>query len=452
VGDVAELAASIASVGIIEPLIVAEASGERPFTVVAGHRLAAARQAGLRAVPVIVRRLSDAERCSIMLAENLARREISVLDEAAAYRRLVVEFGVSQRDLARRVGRSQSHISKRLALLELPQVALAALDSGGISLEDAAQLQRLRDPKRIEAVLAKPRSPWEGYKGHVEQELRAIEVEAKRAAKEAELRRGGHKVLPTPAHGRLGREGKLRQGGDGWRLQASVELPFSVERHAGESCHAAVVLDAGYSRGEPTVAWVCTNPARHGPEGSSSLKLPKGRARADRTPEEMARAEDAKAEREARKGRHAVARELLATLGDPDRRAAGVDQILDMVLEDANHAPAKIACQLLDIEVPAVPNQWGGTERNPRRALRDYAGGGQARRLQAALALVLGLGEEMLQGWGSWTGGKGGRHVAFLQANGWKPTAWERRHLSDNQGAPAAGDIDAGCDGEEVAR
>ena len=87
-------------------------------------------------VPVIVRRLTDAERTEIMVIENLQREGLAPLEEALAYRRLI-DLGYSQRKLAERVGSSQATVSKRLALLNLPEAARAALDSGRITLEDA---------------------------------------------------------------------------------------------------------------------------------------------------------------------------------------------------------------------------------------------------------------------------------------------------------------------------
>ena len=427
VGDVSELAESIAALGILEPLIAAEADGDGPLTVVAGHRrLAAARRAGLQLVPVIVRQLSDAERCSIMLTENLQREGLTALEEAAAYRRLVVELGVSQRELARRVGRSQSHISKRMALLQLPAGAQAALDAGGITLEDAGHLQKLvASPERIEAALRDDRRRWDGLKGVVGRHLQELELEAKRSAKDAELRAAGHKVLPTPRNGQLGREAKLRQRGDSWRLHGN-ELPFSVERHAPESCHAAVLVST--HNGDVEVWWVCTNPDRHGPKGASSLKLKEG-ARPDRTPEEIARAEAAKAEREAARARRAL---MQAALAKPADARSWAGHVVDVFLHDANHAPAKFACELLGVEVPAVKNQWGSVDRNPREALRGYAYSDQGadNRIRAALALAFGIVESSWCGYGVWTYGAGPRHAAFLNGVGWEPTPLEAERLA----------------------
>lgn len=131
-GDTRDLLASITSVGIVEPLLVTPRpeDGGGGYTVVAGHRrLAAARAAGLVEVPCTIRTLSDLERVEIMVAENLARSGLSVMDEAGGYFRMA-EFGLTTKDLAKRLGRLAAHIKARLALLELPKAAQLKLDNG----------------------------------------------------------------------------------------------------------------------------------------------------------------------------------------------------------------------------------------------------------------------------------------------------------------------------------
>ena len=153
VGDVSELAASIQAVGIIEPLIV-RSTGEDSYVLIAGERrLTAAKSVGLAEVPVIVRDLDDAKGYELALIDNLHRQDLSALDEAAAYRRLIKEFGYTQRSLAKLIGHSQPHISRRLSLLDLPEKLRADLDTGGITLPDAVELAKLaRMPERLESA------------------------------------------------------------------------------------------------------------------------------------------------------------------------------------------------------------------------------------------------------------------------------------------------------------
>lgn len=145
-GDLTDLTASIAEKGIYEPLIVAPDPDDltlddepATFVLVAGHRrYAAAAAAGVDTVPAVVRAdLTDpAARLEAALIENTQRNELGPLEEAAAFAKLV-ELGVPQRELARRVGRSQSHVSKRQSLLKLPERAKHLLDTETISVQTA---------------------------------------------------------------------------------------------------------------------------------------------------------------------------------------------------------------------------------------------------------------------------------------------------------------------------
>lgn len=128
---IAELAASIADKGIIQPLVV------RPkkdgFEIVAGERrFRAAQQVGLAKVPVIVKELSDQETLEIAIIENLQREDLNPVEEARAFKRLQ-EFGLNQEKVAKAVGKSRSAIANTLRLLNLPENALVALQKGEIS-------------------------------------------------------------------------------------------------------------------------------------------------------------------------------------------------------------------------------------------------------------------------------------------------------------------------------
>jgi ParB/RepB/Spo0J family partition protein len=143
--QLAELVESIKAFGVLEPLIVAADAGQREgqYTIVAGsRRWAAAKLAGLDKVPVIVRELTAAERVEVALIENLQREDLAPLEEARAYERLV-EVHRSTRQIAAKVGRAQSHIVKRLSLLELVAELQAALDSGGITVTQAQEIAKL---------------------------------------------------------------------------------------------------------------------------------------------------------------------------------------------------------------------------------------------------------------------------------------------------------------------
>ena len=154
IGDVRDLAASITAVGVIEPLLVSPVEGDR-YVIVAGHRRhAAAQKAGLVEVPCMIRTLTDVERVEIMLVENLQRADLTAIEEASGYFRLV-EHGMTQRELARRIGRSARHVAGRLALLELPKLVQDELHTGAMSVSDGVALLTFRDqPEVIERLLA----------------------------------------------------------------------------------------------------------------------------------------------------------------------------------------------------------------------------------------------------------------------------------------------------------
>jgi len=154
-GDLTELAASIKAVGIVQPLVVTGNADDATWTLVAGHRrLAAAKKAGLEYVPCVVRpQLDDAARTELMVIENLQRTDLTAIEEAGAFQALV-DLGWSQRQIATRVGRNQSHISKRLTLTKLPDTAVEALDAGRLTVDAAVELTKL-DVKTQEKLLGK---------------------------------------------------------------------------------------------------------------------------------------------------------------------------------------------------------------------------------------------------------------------------------------------------------
>lgn len=145
VGDVTELAASIRAQGIAQALVLHADAGR--LTLLIGHRrLAAARLAGLDAVPAdIWEGLSEEQQVEMMLVENLQRRDLGPCEEARAYAMLIEEGGLTQDQVAARIGRNQATISRRLRLLDLPPDLQAQVDAGKIP---ATRALRILDPPR----------------------------------------------------------------------------------------------------------------------------------------------------------------------------------------------------------------------------------------------------------------------------------------------------------------
>ncbi len=114
-----ELAASIREQGIIQPLVVTQKEGS--YEIIAGERRwRAAQKAGLHELPVVIREASDEAVMELALIENIQREDLNAIEEAQAYRALVDQFGISQEDVARRVGKNRTTITNALRLLRLP--------------------------------------------------------------------------------------------------------------------------------------------------------------------------------------------------------------------------------------------------------------------------------------------------------------------------------------------
>ena len=139
-----ELAESIRSKGILLPLIVRRAHDG--YVLVAGERRwRAAQKAGLREVPVMVREVTEKEAFELALIENIQREDLNPLEEAEAYRRLIDEHGLTQEELAGRVGKDRSTVANALRLLRLPDPIKQAIVAGQLSMGHARALLAISD-------------------------------------------------------------------------------------------------------------------------------------------------------------------------------------------------------------------------------------------------------------------------------------------------------------------
>ena len=142
-----ELARSIQSNGVIQPIIVRKAGDA--FQIIAGERRwRAAMQAGLRRVPVVVKDVASGEDRSLLemaLIENIQRENLNPIDEAHAYRRLSEEFRLTQEDIATRVGKDRASVANYVRLLKLPDEVRAEVASGTLTMGHARALLSLSD-------------------------------------------------------------------------------------------------------------------------------------------------------------------------------------------------------------------------------------------------------------------------------------------------------------------
>ncbi|QIG38978.1 ParB/RepB/Spo0J family partition protein [Microbacterium sp. 4R-513] len=152
--DLAELVHSVREFGVLQPVVVRD-TGEGTYELIMGERRTrAAREAGLTSIPAVIRDTADEHLLRDALLENLHRSELNPLEEASAYQQLLEDFGITQEELASRIGRSRPQISNTIRLLKLPvpvqqRVAAGVLTAGHaraiLSLDTPEAMQRLAD-------------------------------------------------------------------------------------------------------------------------------------------------------------------------------------------------------------------------------------------------------------------------------------------------------------------
>jgi len=152
-----ELAASIKSNGVIEPIVLRALPkgtvGLARYEIVAGERRwRAAKLAGLSDIPVVVRQLSDKEAVAVALIENIQREELTAAEEARALRRLIGEFSLTHQEVADSIGRSRAAVSNLIRLLDLPEPVVALIDAKTLSMGHARALLGLEDDSERERL------------------------------------------------------------------------------------------------------------------------------------------------------------------------------------------------------------------------------------------------------------------------------------------------------------
>lgn len=137
--ELEELVASVREKGVLQPILVRQTP--QGFEVVAGERrLRAAQAAGIRSIPAVVRKLSDRESLEAAVIENLQRSDLNAIELAEAYQRLMLEFSLSQEEVAGRMGKERATVANTLRLLKLPPEVRQAVASGSLSAGHARAL------------------------------------------------------------------------------------------------------------------------------------------------------------------------------------------------------------------------------------------------------------------------------------------------------------------------
>ncbi|MEO0202797.1 MAG: ParB/RepB/Spo0J family partition protein [candidate division WOR-3 bacterium] len=153
--ELKELAESIKTSGLLQPIIVRQISEDK-YQIVAGERRwRACRIAGLTKVPAIVKDLEDSEMLQLALIENLQREDLNPIDEALAYKQLIEKFGFTQSEIAQIVGKDRATITNTIRLLSLSEKVLEMLRDGKITEGHARVLLRIDDFKKQEEIALK---------------------------------------------------------------------------------------------------------------------------------------------------------------------------------------------------------------------------------------------------------------------------------------------------------
>ena len=147
-----ELVSSIKQAGLLQPIVVRRAKGASAggYELIAGERrLRACQQLGWERIPAVQREADDRTLLTLALIENLQRDDLSPVDEARGYERLIAEFKLAQQDVADAVGRDRSTVANALRLLKLPELVLQMLHEGQLSVGHARALLALEDPRIV---------------------------------------------------------------------------------------------------------------------------------------------------------------------------------------------------------------------------------------------------------------------------------------------------------------
>ena len=149
-----ELTESVLIHGVLQPVMVRPRGGGRYELIAGERRFRAAQQAGLTQIPVVIREMTDEESLTVALIENIQREDLNAMEAARGYRQLLDQFGLSQAELARQIGKSPSTIAYALSLLRLPPEMQESIAHGEISMDHGKVLLSVASPDRRAALFA----------------------------------------------------------------------------------------------------------------------------------------------------------------------------------------------------------------------------------------------------------------------------------------------------------
>ena len=230
-----ELAQSIRSHGVIQPVVVRERSAAEGggYWLIAGERRwRAAQRAGMREIPAIVREATPAKAFELALIETVQRADLDPIEEAEAYRRLSDEHGLTQEQLAEQVGKDRTTITNALRLLKLPPAVRSLVQQGSLTMGHARALLGLEDPAAIDAAARKVTAKALSVRATEELVRKERDPEKPKASKDVDTKSAGVRDLEQRLTRALGaRVAVLDKGGNqGGRIEISYANLDDLDR------------------------------------------------------------------------------------------------------------------------------------------------------------------------------------------------------------------------------
>lgn len=414
-GDLDELADSIKSLGLLEPLVVAPAA-DSGYVLIAGHRrYAAAGKADLTEATCIVRDdlVGDAEQIEAMLVENLQRVDITPVEEAAAYQQLIAFPGINIQTIAKKTGRSVATIKERLAIGKLPEPVRARVHSGTITLKDAATLadwQNTDDYGRLERAVGTPTFAHEVAGAARRREVRRTIERTRKELDAAKV-----KVIEAPEQAWWGSKERPLS-----HLQNSNATKVSDDEHAKQKCHAAVI-----NAYDGTATLICLDPSKHYPNGNQPDP------RSVRSAEQEAERDKQRLADEQLQVGRTVRDTLLQEIYRGERKAPTDTLALSLGLITIDNGTIEETAELLGWSLP----EWDESDDtvDEDTALEQWF---LTEILKAKPELLLRYATKDIQNsgeptrWGSWTSPGTRAYFAYMQRLGYDPTPEELAKLT----------------------
>ncbi|MBO4321910.1 MAG: ParB/RepB/Spo0J family partition protein [Clostridia bacterium] len=237
----AALAASIASVGLLQPIVVTENTDfPGTYRILAGERRwRASRIAGLTEIPCVVFSGDELAAAQVSLVENIQREDLSPIEEALAFRALMERFGLTQEEVSEKTGRSRPAVANTMRLLELPEDIRSAVSEGLLSAGHARALLPLKDADLMKSLAVRITSEDLSVR-QTEKEVKALLKGEKRTRKVPDEQKAVYiEQLEREAFRRIGHRIKINDGGEGKRrltveYQDTEDLEELLKKLCGE--------------------------------------------------------------------------------------------------------------------------------------------------------------------------------------------------------------------------